>query len=182
MLVGTPRRASASSQPFIGEIMITGANFAPVGWRMCDGSLLDIGTYYELFSLIGTYYGGDGVTTFALPDLRGRSPIHEGQGPGMTNRFLGESGGAESEVLLSSQMPVHEHVAAAGSANGTSDIPTGLLPAQNPAGNLMYGSGADTQLAGTTSSAGADQAHVNMQPFLPVNYCIAVTGIYPSRP
>ena len=180
VLVGRPRRAIASSQPFVGEIMLT-ASFAPAGWHVCDGTLLSIANYTDLWSILGTTYGGDGQTTFALPDLRGRAAMHVGEGLGLAPRFLGEVGGQEAEVVSVNQMPNHDHAAIAGSANGTSPIPTGLYPAPNPAGNLMYGPGADTQLGETTTPAGAGQSHPNMQPFLTLNYCIALTGIYPSR-
>ena len=180
-LVGFPRRASAASQPFIGEVMLTAAFYAPDGWKLCDGSLLSIGNYWELFSLLGTMYGGDGKETFAVPDLRGRVAMHVGQGPGLTNRSLGEMGGDQSHLLLASQIPQHDHAVMASSASGTSSIPTGLHPAQHAAGNLMYGTGPDAVLGAPTSETGAYQPHQNMQPFLGLNYCIAYTGIYPSR-
>ena len=179
--MGLPRRAVAGSQPIVGEIMMTAGFYAPTGWRLCDGSLLLIQDHTDLWSIIGTTYGGDGVTTFALPDLRGRAPIHFGDGLGLTPRLLGESGGRETEVLLASQMPVHDHAANASSANGTSPDPTGLYPARHAAGNLVYGSGADAQLGALTTPAGANQPHPNMQPWLGINFCIAITGVYPSR-
>lgn len=185
-VVAAPRAARAGTQsaiPFVGEIMMTAAFYAPDGWFLCDGRLLSIWSYQDLWSIIGTTYGGDGKETFAIPDLRGRAPIHYGQGLGLTNRGLGEAGGTEAEALPVTRLPAHEHAAVAGTAPGTSDIPTGLYPAQDAAGNLHYAlSSADVLLEGTTSQSGGNQPHTNLQPMLGINFCICWSGIYPSRP
>lgn len=185
-LAGRPRAARAaanSSQPYIGEVMLWAGNFAPVGWRFCDGSLLPIQVFDTLFSLIGNYYGGDGQTTFAVPDLRGRVPIHVGQGPGLSNRSLGEVSGAERHTLIATQLPAHTHAAACMAAAGTSDSPGALLPARNGAGNLAWGTGAAASLAAAhIDPAGSSLSHENRMPILTLNFCIAYDGIYPSHP
>jgi len=184
-LAGRPRAARAattSSQPYIGEIMLWAGNFAPVGWFFCDGSLLPINIYDTLFNLIGTTYGGDGQSTFALPDLRGRVPIHTGQGPGLSNRIMGEVAGEERHTLLVTQLPAHTHAAACVATAGTSDSPGGLLPARNAAGNLAWGAGAAASLAAANvDPAGSTLSHENHMPILTLNFCIAYEGIYPSQ-
>ncbi|MBA4175048.1 MAG: phage tail protein [Leptothrix sp. (in: Bacteria)] len=172
------------SEPFIGEIRPFGFNFAPVGWAQCDGQLLSIAQYSALFSLLGTTYGGDGQSTFGLPDLRGRAPVHPGNGPGLPPVSQGEVGGAETVTLLPQHLPPHGHTTRA-----SADLAAGT----SPAGNLMGAKGrggvdvyaAPTNLTalapGAVSSAGSSQAHDNMQPSLVVNFCIALEGIYPSR-
>jgi len=182
--------SSLSAQDaFIGEIRMFGGNFAPRGWALCNGQLLPISQYSALFSLLGTTYGGDGRTNFALPDLRGRVPIHAGQGPGLSSRQLGQRGGVETVTLTTQQMPAHTHTAnvvqAADSSVGTSDKPGNMLPARNAASTPQYGATANTTLNGTTvtvENSGAGQAHENMQPYVTVNYIIATEGIFPSRP
>ena len=185
-LLGRARRAEAATEalnPFVGEIMMFAGNFAPVGWGLCNGQLLAIAQNQALFSLLGTTYGGNGQTTFALPDLRGRAPIHFGQGPGLSNYPQGQVAGEENHTLIATEMPTHTHVAHGDPANGTSDTPTGLLPARNPGGTPAYGAAASAQLAGTyLATAGGSQPHNNMQPYLVLNYCIALTGVFPSRP
>jgi microcystin-dependent protein len=175
-----PRRVEAvpeQDQPFIGEIRMFAGNFAPVDWMFCEGQLLPISENEALFSLIGTTYGGDGQTTFALPDLRGRAPIHVGP-----NTFWGQMAGVENVTLTVSQIPAHTHVAGAGSANGVSDDPTGRVPARNAAGVPQYGTTADTSLAtGALLSAGGSQSHSNVQPYLAINYIISLFGIFPSQ-
>ena len=131
-LVAKPDVAEAAYEPFIGEIMLFAGNFAPRNWALCNGQILSIAQNTALFSILGTTYGGNGQTTFALPDLRGRVPIHAGQGPGLTNRTLGENGGEEAHVLTSAEMPMHTHGAVVTSSNGTSASPAGLLPARDP--------------------------------------------------
>jgi len=177
------RKAEAetmSTQPFLGEIMLFAGDFAPRGWALCNGQLLSINQNQGLFSLLLTRYGGNGQTTFALPDLRGRAPIHAGQGPGLTSRVLAEQGGAEAHVLTVAEMPAHSHAASAHAGNGTSASPAGQLPARDPSAVPHYGSGADTTLGpGAIGAAGGDQPHNNMQPYLVVHYCIATQGIFP---
>ena len=185
-LAGRPRAARAatsSSQPYVGEVMLWAGNFAPVGWFFCDGRLLSIAVYDTLFNLIGTTYGGDGQTTFAVPDLRGRVPIHTGQGPGLSSHSLGEVSGAEHHTLLATQLPAHTHAAACVATAGTSDSPGGLLPARNGAGNLAWGAGAAASLAAAhIDPAGSTLTHENRMPVLTLNFCIAYDGVFPSQP
>lgn len=184
LALGVPRRAHAQSEPFIGQIAMFAGNFAPRGWAFCDGQLLSIAENSALFSLLGTTYGGDGRTTFGLPDLRGRFPLHPGNGPGLTPRSLGEKGGVESVTLAANQMPSHTHTnqALAQTTAGTDSDPTGKVPA---AGRNFYAdiaAGPTTVLASQTSgSTGGGQAHTNVPPFQGVNFIIALIGIYPSR-
>ena len=177
-----PREARADGDPWIGEIALVAFNFPPVGWATCDGQLLSIAQNTALFSLLGTTYGGNGQTTFALPDLRGRVPIHMGQGPGLTPYTIGEVAGTETVTLLSSQMPAHSHVVSASTLNGTSDVPTGAFPAKNAAGVPSYVAAANANMAGSMiGPTGGNQPHDNRQPFLTMNYIIALQGIVPSR-
>jgi microcystin-dependent protein len=170
------------AEPYIGQIMPFAGTFAPSGWALCDGSLLPISQYDALFSLIGTTYGGDGQTTFALPDLRSRVPIHQGQGPGLSNYVLGENGGAEAVTLLTTQMPMHTHPAMGNSDAGTSADPTGGVWASGPTSTYIAGASADTNMNPTAiSGSGGGQPHDNMLPFLALNFCIALEGIYPSQ-
>jgi len=169
------------ADPFVAEIRIFGGNFAPKGWAFCDGQIMPIGQNTALFSLLGTTYGGDGRSTFALPDLRGRSPLHQGQGPGLTSRFLGESAGVETVTVTQSQIPMHTHALAAGSAAAST----------NPGGNLfgkpvsakIYGpvTSMVPMSAGAIGSAGQNQAHDNRQPYLVLSFIIALQGIFPPR-
>lgn len=121
------------SEPFIGEIRMFGFGRTPIGWQACDGSLLKISDYETLYVLVGTTYGGDGQTTFGVPDLRGRVPVHQGQGPNLTNRPLGQGGGTETVTLTEAQLPSHSHGLLATTAAATSNVPTGLLPRRSPA-------------------------------------------------
>jgi microcystin-dependent protein len=184
-LLGRARKAEAatnSSAPFIGEIMLFAGNFAPTGWALCNGQLLAISSNTALFSLLGTQYGGNGVSTFGLPDLRGRAPVHFGQGPGLANYSQGQVGGEEGHTLAPAEMPSHTHTAYGDSSNGSSDVPTGLLPARNAAGIPSFGATASATLSGTyIAPAGSNQPHNNMPPFLVMNYCIALQGVFPPR-
>jgi microcystin-dependent protein len=183
-LLGRARPSDAAptaSDPFIGELMLFAGNFAPSGWFLCDGSILDIATYDVLFAVIGTTYGGDGVTTYALPDLRGRIPIHQGTGPGLSNRTQGERGGSEQVTLLQTQLPAHTHAATCMASAGSSDTPTGLLPARDGAGTMTWGAATPvTMAAGHIGTAGSGLPHENRMPYLTVNWCIAWVGIFPS--
>ncbi len=184
--VATPTHASAQDR-FIGEIIWVGFNFCPRGFARADGQLLSIASNTALFSLYGTTYGGDGRTTFALPDLRGRTPIHNGQGPGLPDYRLGSKGGAVTHTLTPTEMPVHSHSATvnASTDDGNSASPDGALPAFAECTN--YDSdGPMSQVTMSSSmvsvgNAGASQAHNNMQPFLSVMACIATQGIFPPR-
>jgi len=162
--------------PFLGQITLFAGNFAPRGWAFCEGQLLPISQNTALFSILGTTYGGNGQTTFALPDLRGRAPIHPGQGPGLSNRFLGEQGGEEATSLSTAQMPAHSHPAGASSAAQTTNRPGGAVPARGG----VYATGANTTMGGDTV-AGDSQPHNTMQPFTALSYIIALEGIFPSR-
>ncbi|HWJ81685.1 MAG TPA: tail fiber protein [Nocardioides sp.] len=172
------------ADPFVAEIRIFPFNFAPRGWAWCNGQLLPISQNTALFSLLGTYYGGDGKSNFALPDLQGSAPMHPGQGPGTSQHFLGEVGGTETVTLLVSEIPVHQHVVSADVVDlgDTSTPGTAAVYAQS-AGGTLYQDAADTQLAPTAlAPAGGDQPHNNMQPYLTCNFNIALQGVYPSRP
>jgi len=175
-----------AQEPLLGEIKMFGGNFAPRGWALCDGQILAISENEALFSILGTTYGGDGRTTFGLPDLRGRTPIHAGQGPGLTLRRLGQKGGEETVLLTVNQLPSHTHTAQlnADSSVATSDKPQSLLPARNAGSTPQYGDSPNTALSASSISinaAGGNQAHPNMQPYITINYIIALQGIYPSR-
>lgn len=173
------------SQPFVGEIRLFAFNFEPAGWAACDGQLLPISENDTLFQLIGTTYGGDGQSTFALPDLRGRLPIHMGQGAGLGNRLLAETGGVETVTLTSSQIPSHTHTLIATAAAATAVTPgSNLLPGavsgdtfyvNNTAGNTM--APMSSQMLGPS---GGSQPHDNMMPTLVARYCMSLFGIFPS--
>ena len=173
---------ASASDPFIGEIRMVGFNFAPRGWAFCDGQILDISTNNALFALLGTTYGGDGRNTFALPDLRGRVAIHPGQGLGLTRRNLGERGGAETVALSIGQMPQHTHDAQAYSGSGNEEGP-GNNDWAKKSRDDDYSSQAPDVLMNVQaiSVTGDDQSHNNMPPYLGVNHCIALMGIFPSR-
>ena len=174
------------SEPFIGEIRMVGFTFAPQGWAFCSGQLLAISQNDALFSLIGTTYGGDGVTTFALPDLRGRLPIHSGQGAGLSPRQLGERAGTETVTLLGTQLPAHSHPAYATTAAATTGEPgPGVMPG-TVSNQTMYvtdaNGGRDFGLSSQSGGyMGGNQPHENCMRTLTLNYCIALYGIYPSR-
>jgi microcystin-dependent protein len=170
--------------PFIGQIMMFGFNFPPRGWAECDGQLLQISTYSALFSLLGTQYGGDGRTTFGLPDLRGRFAMHNGSGPGLTSRNIGQKFGAQSHQLLLNQLAPHTHGVAvpASSAEGETGQPGNAVLAAGEFPALPYGPTPDTALQSFASqSAGSSQSVDHMNPALVINFCIALQGIYPSR-
>jgi microcystin-dependent protein len=174
------------SQPFVGQIISVGFNFTPVGWLPCDGSLLPISDYEVLFNLIGTTYGGNGTTNFAVPDLRGRSPLNAGQGPGLPAYVQGQLAGSENVTLVANQVGAHSHGLMASSQSGTVGNPaTTVALGQNPQADVfVYGPApSTTSLAGTAISAntGGGQPHENRQPFLAVNYIIAAFGVYPSQ-
>jgi microcystin-dependent protein len=166
--------------PFVAEIRIFPFNFAPRGWAFCNGQLIPISQNTALFSLVGTMYGGDGRSTFALPNFQGRTPIGQGQGPGLSNRSIGETGGSESVTLLQSEMPNHTHT-----------MSQSLRPADslNPqaqglgTGNNVYAPSANLSAMSQTSlsPAGGGMPHNNMQPYLALNFCIAMQGVFPPR-
>ena len=175
------------STPYIGEIRMFGfgTRGAPNGWQACDGSLLAISEYDALFALIGTTYGGDGQTTFAVPDLRGRVPIHQGQGPGLSNYVIGQRAGTETVTVLPTQMPAHTHTLVTTTGASTSLSPSSSLLPGSVSGDTFYvsdttGATALTMSAQSTSIAGGSQPHENCMPTLTVQYCIATFGIFPS--
>ena len=166
--------------PFIGEIRLFAGNFAPDGWAFCDGQLLQIADNDALYQLIGTTYGGDGQSTFALPDLRGRLPVGTGQGAGLTNRPLGQRAGTEAVSLTTAQMPAHTHRALASSAAATTSSPRGAVPAAGGA----YAAAPDASTVlddNLTGGAGKGATHPNLQPSLAVSYIISLFGIFPSQ-
>ena len=175
------------SDPFLGEIRLVGFTFAPQGWALCDGQLLSIAQNTALFSLLGTTYGGNGQTTFALPDLRGRVPIHPGQGSGLSNYALGEQSGSENVSLNVSQLPAHNHPLASSNQPGSGSNPSGNFPAvlNEPSGSIAVNgylaSSNSTLNPAAIGIAGGNQPHPNLQPLLCVNYIICLQGIYPSR-
>ena len=167
------------SEPFLAEIRIVGFNFAPRGWAFCDGQILPINQNQSLYSLLGTTYGGDGRTSFALPDLRARVPIHSGSSDGV-NHLLGTKGGQETNTLTVNEMPQHTHTVQASSDVSTSQDPTNALLAKS--GQIYHGlTNLVDMVSGTMTNAGGGQTHENMQPFLALNFCIALRGLFPSR-
>jgi microcystin-dependent protein len=178
-----PPVARADGDPFLGEIALVGFNFEPAGWALANGQLLLIAQNTALFSLLGTTYGGNGINTFALPDLRGRVPLHLGQGPGLSDYVIGQVGGVEAITLIVNEIPAHSHLVNASAANGTSDTPTNAIPGRNASGVPDYSSAAPntTMAPATIAPAGGSQPHENRPPFLVMNYVIALQGIFPSR-
>ena len=175
---------SANAQePFIGEIRMFAGNFAPRGWAKCEGQLLAISQYNALFSILGTRYGGDGRTTLALPDLRGRVAIGSGTGPGLTPRSLSQRSGSETNMLTVANLPAHNHSINAVTADGNTSVPGGNLPAGTKLLDKEYSDATATTTMNATmvSSTGGGQAVNNMQPYLTVTYIIALQGIYPTR-
>lgn len=172
------------ADPFVAEIRMFAGNFAPKGWAYCNGQVLPISQNTALFTLLGTTYGGDGKTTFALPDLQGRVPMHPGNGPGLTGRVLGENGGNETVTLLPSEMPAHTHAVSMGAfaAAATTTNPQNQLPAQT-AENSYSQTGTPVDMApGTLAVSGGGQSHNNLQPYLVLNFIIALQGVFPQRP
>jgi microcystin-dependent protein len=172
------------ADPFVAEIRIFGFNFAPKGWAFCDGQLLPISQNTALFSLLGTTYGGDGKSTFALPDLQGRAPMQPGQGPALSNYDLGQTGGVENVTLLASEIPAHSHSAQADTVTADQNIPSSTQVLSRSLGGRAYGpaSNLTAMAAESLAVAGASVAHNNMQPYLTLNFCIAMQGVYPPRP
>jgi|SRR5579862_287779 len=189
LLVGTllfmcaPRPAAAqATDPYLGEVVLTAFNFAPPGWAICEGQLLSIAENTALFNLLGTTYGGDGVSTFAIPDLRGRVPIGQGQGVGLTNRLMGQAGGLESVALTLGQMPAHTHAAMATNHSAHLHAPGGAILAAKELEAMYSSTNPDVAMSSSAiGSAGGNQAHENMQPFLVMNYIIALEGVFPPH-
>ena len=174
------------SQPYVGEIRLFPYNFAPEGWFECNGALYAISQYDTLFNLIGTTYGGDGVNTFAVPDLRGRVPIHQGQGQGLSSYLLGQMAGSETVTLLPNQMPAHSHAFNAVSTAASSSTPSSTMQPGSVSGDVLYTTDitglASVDMAATaTGTAGNTQPHDNTMPTLVARFCIAWAGVYPSQ-
>lgn len=174
------------ADPFVAEIRIFPFNFPPKGWAFCDGQLMPLSQNTALFSLLGTTYGGDGKSTFALPDLQGSSAMHPGQGQGLSQRFLGQQGGAETVTLLVSEMPVHTHGLQAQTNPSTTTLPAADTSVARSGGGSFYKAnpfGATTSMAfQALPPAGGSLPHNNLQPYLTLNYCIALQGVFPQRP
>jgi microcystin-dependent protein len=169
-------------EPFIGQIMMFGGNFAPRGWAFCDGQLLPISSNSALFSILGTTYGGDGRTTFALPDLRGRLAMHPGNGPGLSSYRLGQKGGAEDVTLNVNQIPSHNHSIRAANTGGDDTDPTTGNGFGSASDDLYIEDAPGTTMPnGIMTNTGGNQPHTNIQPFQCVNFIIALQGVYPSR-
>jgi microcystin-dependent protein len=171
------------SQAYVGEIRMFGGSFAPAGWAFCDGSLIPISENDTLFNLIGTTYGGDGQTTFALPNLLGRVPIHAGQGPGLSQNYtLGGLAGTESVVLTLAQLPAHSHLLTGSSANATDPNPGGNILASSTVLSPYVVDFTNNQLAtNSISMVGASQPHDNMMPFQCINFIISLFGVFPHQ-
>jgi len=172
------------SNPFIAEIRIFPFNFAPKGWAFCDGQILPLSQNTALFSLLGTTYGGDGKSNFALPNLQGSSPMQQGQSAGLSLRDLGETGGEDALTLLISEIPAHTHAANCNSGMGDQYGPPGNFWATDAGGNNEYNAAATPNMpmaAGALGPTGGNQPHNNLQPYLVLNFCIALQGVYPPR-
>ncbi|MFN8633980.1 MAG: tail fiber protein [Chloroflexota bacterium] len=170
------------ADPFVAEIRIFPFNFAPKGWAWCDGQLLPLSQNTALFSLLGTTYGGNGKSNFALPDLQGRAPMQPGQGPGLSLHDLGETGGAETVTLLESEMPAHSHGVVVSAADAITRIPAGQRLATGIGVSAFGAPPPNTQLSSSAvAPAGGDQPHNNLQPYLTFYFCIALQGIFPPR-
>jgi microcystin-dependent protein len=170
------------ADPFVAEIRIFGFNFAPKGWAFCDGQILPLSQNMALFSLLGTTYGGNGMSTFALPNLQGRAPMQPGQGPGLSLHDLGEEGGSETVTLIESEIPSHTHALQGVASLSAARTPAGNALARSRGGNAYT---AATNMVAMAPEAvapvGGDQPHNNMQPYLGLNFCIALQGVFPQR-
>lgn len=182
-----------SQDYMLGEIKMFAGNYAPQGWVLCNGQILQVSQYSALFSLLGTTYGGNGSTTFAVPNLCGRVPIGMGSGTNLTTKTLGSTGGAETVTLTATQIPAHTHELTETTATATTSVPsptvvpaTAQLPASGASSaksvNVYAPSSGNPTVTSSTTSSGGNQAHENMMPYLTINYIICVAGIYPSRP
>lgn len=176
------------AQPFVGEIRLFAGNYAPVGWAFCAGQTVSISQYQQLFTLLGTLYGGDGIQTFNLPDLRGRLPVGQGDGPGLTDRTIGQAFGSPNVTLLPSQMPAHAHTIQATNTTASTITPgPDLLPGTIPSPNVFYDAGTanppgkNAFAPAAIGQTGGAQPHSNQMPTAALNYIIAMEGIFPSQ-
>ena len=173
------------ADPFVAEIRIFPFNFAPKGWAWCDGQLMPLSQNTALFSLLGTTYGGNGKSNFALPDLQGRAPMHPGQGPGLSLHDLGETGGSETVTLLESEIPAHSHAASGQGSTANLNDPAGAVVARAFGGGNLFKTPAGAPLtmmaAESLAPAGGDAPHNNLQPYLTFYFCIALQGVFPPR-
>lgn len=173
------------ADPFVAEIRIFPFNFSPKGWAWCDGQLLPLSQNTALFSLLGTTYGGNGKSNFALPDLQGRTPMHPGQGPGLSLHDLGETGGSETVTLLESEIPAHAHTVRASSDFGDLQVPSPARSLARSQNANAYQTTTNQSLAAFSDQAlapaGGDQPHNNLQPYLTFYFCIALQGVFPPR-
>ena len=174
------------ADPFVAEIRMFAGNFAPKSWALCNGQIMPISQNTALFALLGTFYGGDGQSTFALPNMLNSAPMHQGQGPGLTTRVLGETGGTQFVTLIQTEIPVHTHQMSGGftQADLTSGSPTGVFTRSTPgsAYQTTSNSSLTTMNAQMIAVAGASLPHTNMQPYLAVTFIIALQGVFPARP
>lgn len=167
--------------PYVGEIRMFAGNFAPAGWFFCEGQLVSISENETLFQLIGTTYGGDGQSTFAVPDLRGRLPVHQGNGPGLSSRVIGETGGTEEVTLTTAQIPAHTHPLLSNNAVANSPNPSNNLLGLSTQVNMYFDDTPSQSLnAASVSGVGGSQPHFNMQPYLCISFIISAFGIFPS--
>jgi len=171
------------SEPYVGEIRMFGGNFAPQGWAFCDGQLLAVNSNDALFSLLGTIYGGDGRTTFGLPDMRGRVPVHMGSGPGLSPRQIGSHGGAEQVTITPAELPSHTHTMTGAADIGNDPNPAGKYLATTSIAAPYFEGAPDASMSGSAIATddGGQTGHNNVQPFMCVNFIICLYGIYPSR-
>jgi microcystin-dependent protein len=173
------------ADPFVAEIRVVGFNFAPLGWATCDGQLMPISQNTALFSLLGTTYGGDGKSTFALPDLQGRAPMHPGQGAGLSLRDLGEEGGTETVTLLQNEMPAHTHALSANALPASASLAAPTQGLGRSVGGSAYKASPPATAAMSPQAVGltgGDSPHNNLMPYLTLNYIIALQGVFPARP
>lgn len=177
-------KANAQAEPFLGQITFVAFNFAPVGWAECNGQIMPIAQNTALFSLLGTTYGGDGQTTFALPDMRGRVLVHSGQGPGLNHYQQGQMGGQEAVTLTTNQIPAHTHTVNAVSTEGNENNPADKLLADTKTLDKEYSDATPntTMSPAMIGATGGSQPHQNLQPYIALKCIIATKGIYPSRP
>ena len=172
------------ASPYIGEIRMFGGTFAPVGWAFCNGALLAISQYPALYQLIGTTYGGDGVNTFALPDLQGRSPIHQGQGSGLSNYPIGSKAGVETVTLITNQLPIHNHGAVGSATGSAASTPTNNTWGNSQITNKSFGPGSSANATLNNASigfTGNNLPHDNLTPFQVISFIIALDGIFPTQ-